>query len=204
MHILIFKAGKTSPGILKTHPLLVPALNLVLLVLVFGFIYTLFLGRYERKKIVEFSKNRDYCETTLNLYGTTISAITDSIDLLEQKLVRATYKIPDAAAPIEGSTSVPELKKSSKQEPDLNQFPDAMSYTVQIASFKRRSDAERWKGSLAGALDREILVEPVELSNGRWFRVMVGRFASDSLALDFARKLVVRSVINEYVIQIIR
>ena len=181
-----------------------PALYFILLAFLFGFVYTLFLGRYERKRIVEFGKTRDYCEARLNLYGTTLSAISDSIDLLEQKLVRVTYKIPDTAIPFDNSAPATGLNITSEQASGVKKDITDLNYTVQVASFKRRSDAERWQKNLAGALEQDTRIEPVELSNGRWFRVMVGRFASDSLALDFAKRLVARSVVNEYVIQIIR
>ena len=204
MHILIFKPGKTSPGVLKIHPLLLPVLYLILTAVLCGVIYTLFLARYESKRIVEFLKTQDHCEFKLNLYSSTLSAISDSIDLLEQELVEVTYKIPNESPPAENSIidQISETHNDQLKSGDNGNLE--MKYTVQVASFRRHSDAEHWQRRLDKLLNEEVMIRPVELSNGRWFRVMVGRFASDSLALEYASGLLSRSVVNQYVIQIIR
>ncbi len=76
------------------------------------------------------------------------------------------------------------LGKSPPGEEEASGF-----FAVQIGSFQDRSNAERLGKSVEKSF-RPVAIQKVEQSNGVFYRLLVGREASEEAASELAQKLV--------------
>jgi len=66
--------------------------------------------------------------------------------------------------------------------------PPASAYTIQVASFRERDNAEYLKKGLALMHDKVYLMEKW-INGDKYYRVRVGKFRSESKAIKYARDL---------------
>ncbi|MBX2857137.1 MAG: SPOR domain-containing protein [Cellvibrionaceae bacterium] len=79
----------------------------------------------------------------------------------------------------ETKVSVPSA--STAQERAVPVIANDMEYIVQVASFRKQSDADQVRAKLI-LLNLNATVEPARVRNGeRWYRVLVGPFDSRSM-----------------------
>lgn len=100
-------------------------------------------------------------------------------------------------APIPANLTKPPAADSRKSPADkpavtekpVARHPEGTSFTVQVASFPLRSEAETMKGKLAAKGYNVTIVESNQGDKGIWYRVRVGRKLDQEAAKELAGKL---------------
>jgi len=87
----------------------------------------------------------------------------------------------DEAASKQPAQSVPAARPTNR--------PDANGYTVQVASYSLKSEAETLRNSLSGKGYNVTITESHLGDKGTWYRVRVGRKLEADAAKDLAKKL---------------
>jgi cell division protein FtsN len=87
----------------------------------------------------------------------------------------------DDAAPKQPAQSAAPTKQASR--------PDANGYTVQVASYSLKSEAETLRSSLAAKGYNVGITESHLGEKGTWYRVRIGKKLDPDAAKDLAKKL---------------
>jgi cell division septation protein DedD len=80
-------------------------------------------------------------------------------------------------------------EKPSGTEKPAPRHPEGTSFTVQVASFPLRSEAETLKTKLTGKGYNVSISESHQGDKGTWYRVRVGRKLDQEAAKELAGKL---------------
>lgn len=140
-----------------------------------------------------------------------VNTASTTTNTLPAALPNTTATSVAQAAAVVSATAAPAVKsQTSKASPLLMAKPtetrlampavDKATYSVQVAAFKARYDAEHMKGLLI-LKGFNVNVIPIHhASKGLWFRVVVGPYANRSLAqkaqMDLARNTRLRGMIT--------
>jgi hypothetical protein len=93
------------------------------------------------------------------------------------------YKIPAT------DTQKPSADKPAGTEKSAVRHPENTTFTVQVASFPLRSEAETLKNKLAGKGYNVFISESHQGDKGTWYRVRVGKKLDQEAAKELAGKL---------------
>jgi len=86
-------------------------------------------------------------------------------------------------------TQKPAADKPEDTEKTAARHPDGTSFTVQVASFPLKSEAETLKNRLAGKGYNAFISESHQGDKGTWYRVRVGKKLDQESAKELAGKL---------------
>jgi cell division protein FtsN len=86
-------------------------------------------------------------------------------------------------------TQKPPADKPAGTEKSTARHPEATSFTVQVASFPLKSEAEALKSKLTGKGYSVFISESHQGDKGTWYRVRVGRKLDHEAARELAGKL---------------
>ena len=87
------------------------------------------------------------------------------------------------------TTATDSADKTTGTEKAAARHPEGTSFTVQVASFPLRSEAETLKSKLAGKGYNVVISESHQGDKGTWYRVRVGRKLDQEAAKELAGKL---------------
>ena len=119
-----------------------------------------------------------------NVLGSGINARDDKTKQPLQAAIPANlYKHPAA------DTQKPAADKPAGSEKPAARTPEGNSFTVQVASFPLKSEAETLKSKLAGKGYNVFISESNQGDKGTWYRVRVGRRLDQEAAKELAGKL---------------
>lgn len=93
------------------------------------------------------------------------------------------YKLPAT------DTQKPPADKPTSTEKSAARNPESTRFTVQMASFPLKSEAETLKNKLAGKGYNVFISESHQGDKGTWYRVRVGRKLEQEAAKELAGKL---------------
>jgi rare lipoprotein A len=115
-----------------------------------------------------------------------IVRINDRGPFIEGRIIDLSYTAAKSIDMIAKGTARVKVEVMSTPGRKSNYF-DAI-YTVQVGSFNDRENAFSLKEELSRNLN-DVRVEPIELDNGTYYRVRIGRFPNRNEAEKIASKL---------------
>jgi len=119
-----------------------------------------------------------------NVLGSGINTKDDKSKQPLQAPIPANLNRPSASDP-----SKPAAEKTAGNDKTSTKHSDASSFTVQVASFPLRSEAETLKGKLAAKGYQAYIVDSNQGDKGIWYRVRVGKRLEQDVAKELAGKL---------------
>jgi cell division protein FtsN len=119
-----------------------------------------------------------------NVLGSGINTKDDKAKQPLQAPIPANLTKPPAVDSQKTSVDKPAATEKPAARP-----PEGTSFTVQVASFPLRSEAETMKGKLAAKGHKVTIVESNQGDKGIWYRVRVGRKLDQEAARELAGKL---------------
>lgn len=119
-----------------------------------------------------------------NVLGSGINTKDDKTKQPLQAPIPANLMKPVAADPQKPSADKPAGTERPPARP-----PEGTTFTVQVASFPLRSEAETMKSKLAGKGYNASIAESHQGDKGTWYRVRVGRKLDQEAAKELAGKL---------------
>lgn len=119
-----------------------------------------------------------------NVLGSGINTKDDHAKLPLQAAIPS--NLNKSAAP---ETTKPISEKPAGGDKSSAKHPDNGAFTVQVASFPLKSEAETLKNKLAGKGYNAFIVESNQGEKGIWYRVRVGKKLEQEAAKELAGKL---------------
>ena len=119
-----------------------------------------------------------------NVLGSGINAREDHIKQPLQAPVPANLNKPLAP-----ELPKPSMDKPASAEKSSAKQPDGSSFTVQVASYPLKSEAEAQRSKLAAKGYHVFIVESNQGEKGIWYRVRVGKRLDQDAAKELAAKL---------------
>jgi len=121
---------------------------------------------------------------------------------VEAPLTEATLEAEPETVPEEPAEAEATVASIAPETPSEERLPPIGAYTINIASFRQRENAERYVAELkqmgVDAFDWEI-----DLPNkGKWYRVSVGGFSTRREAEDYASDLKQKGISDIFIAQV--
>ena len=139
----------------------------------------------ESSQIEVEAKQEDIAGVTTEDVKITESDIESSSNIADSQMAAQSAPAPDPAVDVDETLS----GAIQEETEDLSETNQDGSYTVQVASFKKQSDAREF-ASILRAKGYNVFVVMAEIpGKGTWNRVRVGTFLTKEEALDFGNKL---------------